>query len=66
MRNNEDTISCLTPPTTRVQFTEAKASQWIDPSIIPDGLTPTEALYQLYHHMINDSVTISQWLDTVQ
>lgn len=68
MRNNESTLS-PTVPSVRPHpppITAARAAQWIDPAIIPEGMTPTEALQQLYHHMLRDAVKISNWLDNVQ
>lgn len=67
MRNNEDTISPQPPKFPQNIGSEAHhVSQWIDPKAIPEGMTTSEALFQLYHHMISDAVNISNWLDTVQ
>ena len=66
MRNSEDTISCMLPPSKTHEHLTKNVSQWIDPAAIPDGLTTDQALYQIYNHMINDAVKISQWLDNVQ
>ena len=67
MRNNESTISPI-PPARPLPLSTSQEiiSQWIDPSAIPQGLTPTEALHKLYHHMISDSININNWLENVQ
>ncbi|XP_019864490.1 PREDICTED: protein polybromo-1-like [Amphimedon queenslandica] len=67
MRNNESTISPM-PPARPLPLSTSQEiiSQWIDPSAIPQGLTPTEALHKLYYHMISDSININNWLDNVQ
>ena len=68
MRNNESTLSPIVPSVIPhpPQITAARAAQWIDPAIIPEGMTPAEALQKLYHHMLHNAVKISNWLDNVQ
>lgn len=67
MRGNESTLSPMPPARPLpLSVNQEEASQWIDPSAMPQGMTPTEAINQLYHHMINESVKISNWLDNAQ
>jgi hypothetical protein len=67
MRNNEPTISSwVGPPTSLPQSLTDNVSQWIDPAAIPRGMTPNDALHQLYHHLIQDAVNISMWMDNIQ
>ena len=42
---------------------EQQASQWVDPSAVPEGMTMTQALMKLRDHMQTDSMKLSQWLE---